>query len=111
MTPITLRVPGGKFSLGNLYMTREVMDRCQADEQFNVYVWESLKRHAEGDWGDVAPDSRVQNDKAVPTGQPLLSMYEDKTRQLPRIVIATSGNRFQTTVAFPVAESEEKSDY
>ena len=88
-----------KFSLGRLLMTRGINDQVAENEAFAKLVTQSLKRHAMGDWGDLCPDDKAENELSLNEGYRLLSAYE--AEGLPKIWIITEADRSATTVLFP----------
>jgi len=40
-----------RFKLGVLVLTRGVADKVAENTHFAEFVWDSIKRHARGDWG------------------------------------------------------------
>lgn len=42
-----------KFQLGKLVETRAVADRMQADKMFKKFVYSSLGKYIDGDWGSI----------------------------------------------------------
>ena len=96
---MTLTVSNGKFSLGQLVMTRGVNDKIADDAKFSKFVIESLGRHAKGDWGDLGQEDKQENELSLKKGFRLLSAYE--RADLPKIWIITEADRSVTTVLFP----------
>ena len=94
-----LTVSNGKFSLGQLVMTRGVNDKVADDVKFSKLVIESLGRHAKGDWGDLGQEDKQENELSLKNGFRLLSAYERD--DLPKIWIITEADRSVTTVLFP----------
>ena len=87
-----------KFKLGQIYMTRGVSDRCAADLEFSKFVTGSLKRHANGDWGDLDEEDKKENEFAIGKYLRILSAYKsDKDK----IWIITEADRATTTILFP----------
>ena len=73
-----------RFPLGTLVMTRGVNDKVAEDTPFAKFVLDSLKRHANGDWGDMCQEDKAENELALKEGNlRLFSAYEHKT--LPKI--------------------------
>ncbi len=96
---MALTVSNGKFSLGQLVMTRGVNDKVADDAKFSQFVIESLGRHAKGDWGDLGQEDKQENELSLKNGFRLLSAYERDG--LPKIWIITEADRSVTTVLFP----------
>ena len=88
-----------KFTLGHLVMTAGVAELGAANESFAHFVRKSLKRHQEGDWGDLGADDKKENEFALGKHLRLLSAYEHNG--LPKIWIITEADRSVTTVLFP----------
>jgi hypothetical protein len=76
-----------KFPLGQVYITRGVNDEVATDETFAKFVWDSLKRHARGDWGDLCQEDKKENELSLKEGfgssQPT-SMTVKKSGSSPR---------------------------
>lgn len=89
----------GKFSMGQIVLTRAVYEWMIVNGEFNHFVTGSIKRHANGDWGNLTPEDREQNELALKNGSRLLSAYEHW--RLPKIWIITEADRSTTTVLFP----------
>jgi len=64
-----------------------------------VGVWDYLRRHLTGDWGDVDRADWAANDRAVQDGARVLSAYAlpDGTK----IWIITEADRAATTILLP----------
>jgi len=68
------------------------------DTSFSLFVWESLKRHAKGDWGNLCNEDKKENDISRDMHLRLLSSYEHDDR---KIWVITEADRSVTTVLFP----------
>lgn len=86
------------MSGGNLYFTAGVNDRLAEDSSFAKFVLESIKRHAQGDWGDLEPEDKKANDFALENGERLFSAYIFNGE---KIWIITEADRSATTVLYP----------
>lgn len=93
------RLKGIKFPLGQTVMTRGVADKVAADTMFAIFSMQSLKRHANGDWGDMCEDDKKANDDALKMGGRLFSAYEQAG--LPKVWVITESDRSATTILFP----------
>lgn len=89
----------GKFPMGKVVLTRGVYDWVIVNGGFQSFVSGSLKQHARGDWGNLCPEDRKQNELALKDGSRLLSAYEHW--RLPKIWIITEADRSATTILFP----------
>ena len=87
-----------KFSLGMIVVTRGVNDRVAVDTSFSLFVLESLKRHAKGDWGNLCDEDKRENDFSLDKHLRLLSSYQYKDI---KIWVISEGDRSVTTVLFP----------
>ena len=83
-----------KFSLGLLAATPGALEALN-EESF----WPYIKRHANGDWGDVCAEDKKENELSLREGFRLLSAYH-----LPdgcKIWIITEADRSATTILLP----------
>jgi hypothetical protein len=85
--------PAPKFWLGQFYMTSEAF-RLNLED-----VLIALRRHHNGDWGDVCAEDGQANESALQTGERLFSVYHD--RNGVKFWIITEANRSATTVLLP----------
>jgi len=90
---------GEGFCLGRLLMTRGVNDLVAENLEFAKFVMASLRRHANGDWGDLCHEDLQENENALNKGSRLFSAY--KMVGQPKIWIITEANRYATTILFP----------
>jgi len=88
-----------KFPLGQIVMTRGVNDLVAENAEFSQFVVESFRRHASGDWGDLPPEDKRENEYALDKRLRLLSAYEKPP--LRKIWIITEADRSATTILFP----------
>lgn len=89
-----------KFQLGKLVVTRAVADRMQADKMFEKFVYSSLRRYVDGDWGSIDDSDKALNDNAAKTRESrILAVYVDQTDAT--IWITTEWDRSVTTIRFP----------
>jgi hypothetical protein len=88
-----------KFQLGQIVWTRNVNEKICTDTPFTKFVLESLKRHANCDWGNLSMEDKAENELSLKEGFRLLSAYE--AEGLPKIWIITEADRSSTCVLFP----------
>lgn len=89
-----------KFQMGKLVATRAVADRMQADKMFEKFVYSSLGRYIDGDWGSMDDSDKALNDNAVKTGESrIIAAYVDQTDTT--IWIITEWDHSVTTILFP----------
>jgi hypothetical protein len=84
------------FPLGAIVATPGALEAFQTSgEEPATY----LDRHVSGDWGELDPHDKAQNDRGVEGGDRLFSSYrlQDKTK----IWIITEHDRSVTTVLLP----------
>ena len=85
-----------KFTLGAVTATPGVLAAFQdAQDTF----WPYLRRHSEGDWGEVSPEDRAENELSLQAGFRLLSAYTIKSGV--KIWIITERDRSSTTILLP----------
>jgi len=87
-----------KFALGKIVWTRGVNDRVAIDASFAKFVMDSLKRHANGDWGELSAEDKRENDFSLDKELRLLSSYQHGGI---KIWIVTEADRSVTTILFP----------
>jgi len=91
-----------KFPLGQLVMTSGVAGQIEEENGNNkleLFVNNSILRHAQGDWGDICEADKRENNVSLLHNFRLLSSYEKEG--LPKIWIITEADRSVTTVLFP----------
>lgn len=91
-----------KFPLGSVFITHGAHDRAQfLEEDLGAYI----KRHHHGDWGELDPEDRQLNDRAVTDGSRILSSYKLKDGQTKIWIITDAevmdGVRISTTILLP----------
>jgi len=87
------------FKLGKILWTRGVTNRIADDKEFTKFVISSIKRHSQGDWGDLCKEDWKENKLSLRKGFRLFSAYEKEG--LPKIWIITEADRSVTTILFP----------
>ena len=87
-----------KISSGQLVFTIGVNTKVENDEKFSRFVVSSLRRHLQGDWGDVCKEDWEENELSLREGFRLLSSYNYNDE---KIWIITEADRSVTTVLFP----------
>lgn len=83
-----------KFSLGQTVVTAGALAALAPHE-----VVSALSRHATGDWGDLDPHDRAENERALRDGSRLLSVYYSASGV--RFYVITEWDRSVTTVLLP----------
>lgn len=83
-----------KFSLGRTLITPGAQRELNADD-----VFESMARHARGDWGECSKEDSDENELSLKKGFRLLSVYRD--RRNVKFWIITEADRSATTVLLP----------
>jgi hypothetical protein len=86
-------LPTARFALGELIYTGNVTLRLRTEE-----VLTALRRHANGDWGDLLPEDAIANDLALQQGRRLFSAYGFGR---DRFWVITDFGLSQTTVLLP----------
>jgi hypothetical protein len=89
-------LPGARFPLGQLRVAPGAAEAVLASGDNPLRF---LLRHARGDWGRVCAEDRAVNDRAMHTGQRLLSAYtlSDGTA----LWIVTEADRSETVLLLP----------
>ena len=90
------------FSLGNLCASRLVASKAAENRDFENFIWRSLDRYRQGDWGDLSAADKRANNLAVQQGDlRIFAAYEYKAQPNLKIWIITEADRSATTVIFP----------
>ena len=90
-----------ELQLGQLVATASISSHMSADLSFHTFVFTSVLRHQEGDWGEVCEEDRYVNDLALTSGSRLVSVYHCSTEHSyegDRIFIITEADRSVTTI-------------
>ena len=89
-----------KFDHGQIVMTKSISDKMR-DNNFAGFVYNSLVRHLNCDWGDLSDEDWDSNERAyVNNDDRLFSAYIDKKTNI-KIWIITEYDRTVTTILFP----------
>lgn len=91
---IDVRVSEPRFPLGQLVITSNAASRLTDDD-----VTSAIRRHVQGDWGEVCEEDRLENDRSLNEGCRILSVYIG--RDGLRFWIITEADRSVTTVLLP----------
>jgi len=83
-----------KFLLGQIVSTANVLSQVPVPE-----ILLALSRHVRGDWGDLDPEDRQTNEKALLRGGRLFSSYQSS--QGIKFWIITEWDRSVTTALLP----------
>lgn len=86
----------GKFPMGQIVATPAAMT---AMEDAGHIPPEFLIRHKYGDWGELDPEDRQENELSLINGWRLLSAYS--TRLSERLWVITEADRSVTTLLLP----------
>ena len=88
------------FELGMLVATTRIADRIREDKEFNHFVFDSLERYKNCDWGDLDEEDKMMNGEALKCGDRLLAAYKNAEKEW-KIWIITEADRKTTTILFP----------
>jgi hypothetical protein len=93
MTTVVIAIARPKFPLGQIVITANAQAQLDPPD-----VQQGLSRHAAGDWGDVCPEDRKENELSLKEGFRLMSVYRSGDK---RFWIITEADRSVTTVMMP----------
>ena len=85
---------GSLFPLGQTVTTPNALRHLTHDD-----ILGCLKRHADGDWGDVDEHDRLANERALKDGSRLFSVYH--AHDGTKFWIITEADRSSTCVLLP----------
>lgn len=88
-----ITIPLSKFPLGQVVITPTAAQHLDT-----IVVYESLRRHAAGDWGDLCPEDACENEYSLQRGFRLFSAYGMGER---RFWVITEADRSVTTILMP----------
>ena len=91
MSATTIHSP--KVPLGRIVATPHALEVLAFED-----IMAGIRRHEAGDWGEVPPEDREANDRALTGGTRILSAYPSKGR---RFWIISEADRSKTTVLMP----------
>ncbi len=83
-----------RFSLGTVVATPGVLETIPRRE-----LLDALRRHAQGDWGEVDEHDRRQNEQALREGLRLFSVYRRSDGE--KFWVITEADRSSTTILLP----------
>jgi hypothetical protein len=83
-----------RFRLGRIVATPNALSQLGQPD-----ILTAIQRHQAGDWGEVCPEDRAANDRALAEGARLLSVYHTTTGV--RFWLITEADRSVTTVLMP----------
>ena len=86
----------GKFALGQVVSTIGAHNTLAAALHLPA---EFLIRHKNGDWGELDPEDRRENERALRQGSRLLSAYATRTGE--KLWVITEADRSATTLLLP----------
>ena len=86
------------FQLGRVVWTRYINDCVAENALFAEFVLDSLKRHANCDWGELSTEDKKENDFSLDKHLRLFSVYK-KDKFV--IWVISEADRSTTTVLFP----------
>lgn len=89
-----IRVDEPRFPVGQFVITSNAASRLTDDD-----VTSAIRRHVQGDWGEVCEEDRLENDRSLIEGSRLLSVYDAQDGL--RFWIITEADRSVTTVLLP----------
>jgi hypothetical protein len=93
-----------KFELGKIMYSAGVVKKRNEDGGFVLFVRHCLRRHSEGDWGELDSRARQTNDAAILDGSRIISTYAvpdaSPNPEKARIWILTERDRSATMVFF-----------
>jgi hypothetical protein len=88
-----------KLSLGELYLSDGIETLLTTKALHREDLESALRRHAYGDWGDIPPEDKEENELSLENGYRILSAYTDRLGI--RFWIITEADRSATTILLP----------
>ena len=63
------------INLGCIYLTKDIKQTMFGSREFSKFVWQSLTRHVQGDWGKICTEEWQENEVALKNGSRIFSTY------------------------------------
>jgi hypothetical protein len=82
-----------RFPLGEIRIAGSAQRKVHSRD-----VEMALRRHAEGDWGQVSPEEWARNDRNLSSGHRLLSAYRAQSGYAFWVIVITDYDRRSTIV-------------
>ena len=98
---VTEERPCALFHPGRLYMTHGVKARLDRKELSNTELLLFIGKHLCGDWGDLCPGDKAENEKALLSGARIFSTYRSEAGEKFFVITEQAdmcGRRTVTTV-------------
>ena len=92
------------FSLGQVVATASIHSIMASDLSFHTFIYTSLMKHEDGDWGEVCEEDQESNEMALISGRRIFSVYECGLAHQEygqKIYVITEADRSVTTVLWP----------
>jgi len=93
------------FELGRVVITSGIRDIIEMDGSFHTFIHDCLRRHSEGDWGELCEEDKELNESALIAESEgkrytnsLMSVYSYNGEE---IWIITEWDRSVTTILLP----------
>lgn len=83
-----------KFEPGGIHITAGAMETLTEQD-----ISKGLKRHLEGDWGEVCDEDKAENDYSVDKRLRILSAYTSESGD--KFWIISEADRSSTTILLP----------
>ena len=87
---------------GRIFVTKGVADLVKDNQQFALFVQNSLARYRKGDWGNMSDEGRRLNNRFLERSFRTYSSYGSE--RFPEIWITTEPDRSCSTIMFPDEE-------
>ena len=88
-----------KFKIGQIVMTKGVNTRLAESIKFSAFMYESIARYLNCDWGDLGKEDWKMNDDAVKNNDDrIFARYNNEEGD---IYIITEWDRSVTTILLP----------
>jgi hypothetical protein len=90
--------------MGQVVATSPIQSLMSSDLSFHTFIYTSLMRHHDGDWGEVCEEDHESNELALVSDLRLFSVYHctpEHSVHGDHIYIITEADRSVTTVLWP----------
>lgn len=87
-----------KFSLGQIVATPNALEALKAAKRSPI---DFIRRHVQGDWGDINEEDKQANETALIEGGRIFSSYKINPEQEEAVWVITEADRSSTCVLMP----------
>lgn len=93
------------MKIGQVTASVGIVEEIEETEDFQVFCMSCVRRHRNGDWGDIPKEQWIRNNQSYRKGGAVVSEYMIPAifciGYADRIVVTTNPERSETKIGFP----------